>query len=647
GLAQARHRDPGVADTVAILTPHLERLFGLLREFKESRTFRGMTERLTELLDHWFAADPAAVVVRTEVRALERLDLSGEPADAAAFEWLLDRRLRTTGRGITTDREGIVAGDIVSLRGLDVDYLFVPGMTERSFPGPIVQDSILLDAERRRLADAVTWLPLKRSGVDEEKLFFELMWETAPDRTLSWSRLDPTKGRPSIASSFLLEAAARQLGHSVGFRELEDSGTRIPLDHLTEAREAGRRHPELLVPPAGASGHLIEDALDSREFDQMMVMAALGAGRPERVAFLRDDPAFDRCLEAARDRWRVSFTSRDGVLADPAALSILARRWGADHVWSASELESCATCPMRFFLERGLGLCEDPNPEDAEQLTHQDRGKLLHEMLQEFLAGNGALLMAARGVGDADRLAARKTLATELSTIVDRRLTQFSDGGLIGHPLLWKVESDRLRLDLAEWLDFELARTDPLVPHRFELRFGRPPRPGRIEDAGSGRVEGLGGYIDRVDLSADGRVARIVDYKSGRMPDSSDDPLDGGRALQLAAYRLGLAARPGAPARIDAEYLFLSGGTTPRLLSDEAARDSGKRFADIIRILADTIRSGFLPAWPNGDGIGRCHCAYPSVCGVNREDLFERKRADPRFAALAALDGEPMGEVDE
>ena len=444
----------------------------------------------------------------------------------------------------------------------------------------------------------------------------------------------------------------------IGFQELDETGDRIPLDQLTEAREAGRWHPDQLIPKAGVSGRLIEDALDDREFDQMLVMAALGAGRPERVAFLRADPAFDRCLEAVSDRWRGVFTSRDGALADPLAIEIMARRWGADHVWSATELESCARCPMRFLLERGLGLGEEPNPEDAEQLTPKDRGQLLHEILQEFLGGGGESMVAARVATGPARVVAREALRSELAVIVDRRLSDFGETGLTGHPLLWRIESDRLRLDLAEWLDFELARTDALVPRSFELRFGKPPRPGRSEDAGSdseparldlgaGRIEHLGGYIDRVDLSADGESARIVDYKSGRVVKPEKDPLGGGQRLQLAAYRLGLQARTNAPARIDAEYLYLAGGATPEVLSDESARGETERFVDIIRILADTIRSGFLPAWPEHDKIGRCACSYPSVCGVNREDLFERKRTDPRFSALFALDGSADPEEEE
>lgn len=658
GLRGAGGRGAEVAATVALLMPHLDRLFGLLKDFAGSRTFNGMADRMIEIIDHWFATDPQSRAIRAEVRTLDSLDRTGTPADAMSFEWLLDRRLQASVRGSTSDHEGIVAGDLVSLRGLDFDHLFVTGMTERSFPGPVAQDPILLDGERRRLAGCVSWLPLKRSGVDEEKLFFELIWASAPDRTLSYSRLDPATGRPSIASSFLLEAAARQLDHPTGFQELDETGDRIPLDHLTVAREAGRRHPDQLIPPAGISGRLIEEALDAREFDQMLVMAALGAGRPERVAFLRSNPAFDRCLEAASDRWRGVFTSRDGALADPLAIEILTRRWGADHVWSATELESCARCPMRFLLERGLGLGEEPNPEDAEQLTPKDRGQLLHEILQEFLGGGGESLASARVAAGSARVVARDSLRLELETIVTRRLVDFGETGLTGHPLLWRIESDRLRLDLAEWLDFELARTDALVPRSFELRFGKPPRPGRSEDAGSdseparvdlggGRIERLGGYIDRVDLSADGTSARIVDYKSGRVVKPAKDPLDGGRRLQLAAYRLGLLVRAKAPTRIDAEYLYLAGGATSEVLSDESARDETNRFADIIRILADTIRSGFLPAWPVHDKIGRCACSYPSVCGVNREDQFERKRTDPRFAALFALDGSPDPEEDE
>ena len=46
------------------------------------------------------------------------------------------------------------------------------------------------------------------------------------------------------------------------------------------------------------------------------------------------------------------------------------------------------------------------------------------------------------------------------------------------------------------------------------------------------------GYVDRIDITPDGRRAWVIDYKTGRAYDGmkDDDPLEGGTRLQLPAY---------------------------------------------------------------------------------------------------------------
>ena len=52
------------------------------------------------------------------------------------------------------------------------------------------------------------------------------------------------------------------------------------------------------------------------------------------------------------------------------------------------------------------------------------------------------------------------------------------------------------------------------------------------------------GYIDRLDISADGRNALVRDYKTGRVP-KDDIVLDGGRELQRCLYAFAVKAMLG------------------------------------------------------------------------------------------------------
>jgi len=65
----------------------------------------------------------------------------------------------------------------------------------------------------------------------------------------------------------------------------------------------------------------------------------------------------------------------------------------------------------------------------------------------------------------------------------------------------------------------------------------------------------IAGYIDRLDLSGDGKRALVRDYKTGRPP-KDDISLDGGRELQRCLYAFAVKALLGADVSISASLLF-------------------------------------------------------------------------------------------
>ena len=65
----------------------------------------------------------------------------------------------------------------------------------------------------------------------------------------------------------------------------------------------------------------------------------------------------------------------------------------------------------------------------------------------------------------------------------------------------------------------------------------------------------INGYIDRLDLSGDGKRALVRDYKTGRPP-REDISLDGGRELQRCLYAFAVKALLGPDVSISASLLF-------------------------------------------------------------------------------------------
>ncbi len=65
----------------------------------------------------------------------------------------------------------------------------------------------------------------------------------------------------------------------------------------------------------------------------------------------------------------------------------------------------------------------------------------------------------------------------------------------------------------------------------------------------------INGYIDRLDISGDGKRALVRDYKTGRPP-REDISLDGGRELQRCLYAFAVKALLGPDVSISASLLF-------------------------------------------------------------------------------------------
>jgi RecB family exonuclease len=318
----------------------------------------------------------------------------------------------------------------------------------------------------------------------------------------------------------------------------------------------------------------------------------------------------------------------DGVLQDiPEIVTRLQRWFGPDRTWSASQIETYASCPFRFFIERVLSISPLPDPD--EDTAVRDFGNIAHQVLATYyrertckglgMAGPGSVDTAHGDIlGIAEGLLSAVRSRGPRWRALEREMT---GGGYAGPGMLYR------------FLLYESQRSGTgLVPYRFELGFG-------MEDTGDGQelpaidlnAEGPGlpfrlrGRIDRVDMTPDGLFI-VTDYKTGSSVPGQKE-VEKGVALQLPLYILAYQRLTGCPPA-GGMYLGLKGevkagasvltreGMLYAGLAARKGRDLDAFLEQTLQISGDhvmNIRSGRFPL-PLGRGCPNRFCDARTAC---------------------------------
>ncbi len=252
-----------------------------------------------------------------------------------------------------------------------------------------------------------------------------------------------------------------------------------------------------------------------------------------------------------RDWHREEITPHDGLVrADhPALLAILNR------TQSASSLRQLLRNPLGFVWRYGLRWRTPESGADPLVLDALAMGDLVHMTLDltlRTLEAGGGLSAAStdRIIVAVDSTAADIGLLWETERAVPPRV-------------IWRRTLDEARALTARALSFG----DEHLPNARafgEVPFGgaEPKSDATVPWDASAVVEipGAGfriaGYIDRLDISGDGRRALVRDYKTGRPP-KGNITLDGGKELQRCLYAFAVRALLGAEVTISASLLYL------------------------------------------------------------------------------------------
>jgi ATP-dependent helicase/nuclease subunit B len=604
-LARLAERQPEDADEATALAGFVEELAG-----RSGRPFESWAERarwaaslLEEHLDAegqgpWPAEQSLALdQVLEVVHSLADLDTVSADADLAGFRRavraeLEARHLDTAelpGGGVG---DGVLVAPYDQARGLGFHSAVVVGLADALVPGHGGEDAVLSD--ELRALDSSGALPTRAQRQDDllEDVRFALS-SGSVRRVVSHPLTDPRTGRLQVPTRYMDQLV----------------GAAVPVQRV-DSLAASLRAPG---PPMSA-GDLTLRSMSSwsgRGLDMLVSPPVLLDDR------LRTG------IGALRGRASDLFTRFDGWVGTGRVTP-----YDPDNPVSATRLETYAECPRRFLFERVLNVHERTLPEDLWRIEARDRGSLVHAILERYLD---------------ERIAGAPRSLQLLLSIAEEHLDEAAAGGMVGKPLLWRLDRAAILRDLHLFY----AEEGDLEPLAAELAFGE-------EDGGhsavpvvlgDGRTVRFRGRADRVDRAPGGDLV-VSDYKTGRqshLAKLTSDLLVGGRRLQLPLYALAARHAFGVRGseRVLARYWMVSADRTAAFYTLELTEEAERHFTEVVGRMTRAIEAGCFPAIPGArrdNGFDVCAwCDFDQVCPVTRDRQWAAKRNDVVLAPVVDL----------
>lgn len=227
----------------------------------------------------------------------------------------------------------------------------------------------------------------------------------------------------------------------------------------------------------------------------------------EGMESLQESPEFLARRDALLAWARPSFNGYFGNVGE----QVLAWKI-SDKPLSASTIEKYIYCPYHFFVEKVLGFSTDTFDDESDEITQRDIGLMLHSALENLVkAATRENWLPAPGEEWPESALDR------LTALFQMEASRATDIGLTGWAPIWAEKRAEVVDSLPGFLqkDIELRSNPDMSPGIPEFMFGESDNT-RVSVVTSydSKVE-LRGSIDRLDLSSDGSVAHVIDYKSG------------------------------------------------------------------------------------------------------------------------------------
>lgn len=475
------------------------------------------------------------------------------------------------------------------------------------------------------------------------------------DLTLEGLRVDdqvePTSSVAWMPAG-MLHAAPRPFVRLLGLNSARwpRSGSEDPLlpDHLVPAREldplpAAQLDRALFYAIlAGTRSEVVLSRSRRGSESRLLGKSALLQGQPDEVALQRHAVPTHAMSETDRliaqpeefagtdqaasalacwQDWGSSeLTPHDGLVPEghPLIQAILRRRH------SATSLQMLMRDPLGYTWRYGLGLRAPRSGEEQLLLDALAFGELVHGIVQHslqtleadggFLATNdshaqAAVLEAAKALGQrwvAERPTPPRQIwlrqLHEAKTLAERALSLrdegFGSGRSFGEVAFGGDEGEGTAPDQRQPWDPTALVTIP----ETELT--------------------IGGRIDHLDLSDDGRRAWVRDYKTGRLPSKPNDLVIGkGKELQRCLYAYAVQALLGDEVEVRASLVYLRDGVRELPLTSPAATLAQLR-GHLLASHASLGAGHAVPGPDTADGHNDMALALPAYAGA----YWERKR---------------------
>ncbi len=505
--------------------------------------------------------------------------------------------------------------DAAQVRGLDVPYLFLGGLTESSFPQRGGDSFLYTEADRRELNEHGLTLGHRTAQTQAEMLlFYSIVTRARQHLTLSYPAVS-LDGQPLSASPYLTALRDLFAPGAIKYTRIEqldpvpEVSDMLSLSDLrvVATSEALQRRPRWFQTLAAAQNYQHWNAAYS-------ILAAVD-------------------MSVARFQTR-GFTGYEGIITHPANLKHLQERFSPQQEFSATQLEGYATCPFRFWVSEVLKLKEVDAPDQFTDFGR--RGDIVHEVLLQL---HTQLEPTPDAIPESAVEAFRRLLKERLSK-------ELAGSDLLA--ALLRIEQrllDEWGHEYADqWAHYHESIRETsgafLKPSLFEVSFGTPHNP-EAETVirphltlGSAKNETrIRGRIDRIDVGeVSGQpVFNIIDYKTGRKPSTTASQMTSGRSLQLVLYalatqRLNLVGQNSIP--MQAGYWCLrETGWAPVNKPPKDGPDGLEPHADWLALvdvldelvpkLAAGIRAGHFPVY-NSDSACMSFCPYRTTCRVTQ-----------------------------
>jgi hypothetical protein len=361
-------------------------------------------------------------------------------------------------------------------------------------------------------------------------------------------------------------------------------------------------------------------------------------------------PAEFSALPVARSAWqtwgdwhRDALTAHEGLVRanHPVLLRALERRQ------SASSLTKLLRDPLGYLWMYGFGWSAPQETDEPLTLDALTFGNLLHEILQKSVMGLEATKLG--GFGQASGETIRRAIADARTAVANR----WENSVPVPPPVIWQRKCE----EAAALAEKALTHANEPLPKQrswAEVPFGGVTKAEEIDEAilktlpwdlaapveipGTGIA--IGGFIDRLDLSEDRKMARVTDYKSGRPPSRKEPPqLNGGSELQRCLYAYAVVALIGTEVTVEAQLLYPRDDGPGFTLEDPSA--TVQTLARYLNAAAASFRAGnSLPGPAAGETWYDLALALP---GGARETYLAMKEplVRERLAKLAPLWDEP------